>query len=115
MAVVRKAASIRANRDSAPGYRNTISRILAGPAQDSDVTVRLVSVKPGGRLPRRNYGFQRVVTVIQGELLFMDGDGAVHIVAEGDAVIVRLTKDTIFRTIPPVWQGYTSQNLQADK
>lgn len=89
MAVVRKASSIRARRETAPGFRNTLSRILAGPAQGSDVTVRLISVKPGGRLPRRDYGFQRVVTVIQGELVFMDGDGALHTVSEGDAVIVR--------------------------
>ncbi|MBD3278175.1 MAG: cupin domain-containing protein [Candidatus Aegiribacteria sp.] len=89
MAVVRRAASIRAKRDTAPGFRNTLSRILAGPAQGSEVTVRLISVKPGGRLPRRDYDFQRVVTVIQGELIFMDGDGAMHAVSEGDAVIVR--------------------------
>ncbi len=67
-----------------------ISRILAGPAQGcGGLTVRLLTVKPEGRLPRTEFDFQRVVTVLQGELLFMDGDGAVHLVGEGDVIIVR--------------------------
>lgn len=67
-----------------------ISRILAGQAQGcGDLTVRLLTVKPDGRLPRTEFDFQRVVTVLQGELLFMDGDGAMHMVGEGDVVIIR--------------------------
>jgi len=67
-----------------------VSRLLAGQAEGcGDLTVRLISIKTGGRLPRKEYDFQRVVTVIQGKLLFMDGDGAMHAVSEGDVVIVR--------------------------
>ncbi len=67
-----------------------ISRILAGPAQGCDgLTVRLLTIKPEGRLPRTEFDFQRVVTVLQGELLFMDGDGAMHMIGEGDVIIIR--------------------------
>ncbi len=77
-------------RESGPGYRGAISRILAGQAQGcGGLTVRLLSIKPDGRLPRTEFDFQRVVTVLQGELLFMDGDGTMHMVGEGDVVIIR--------------------------
>ncbi len=67
-----------------------ISRILAGPGQGcGDLTVRLLTIKPDGRLPRTEFDFQRVVTVLQGELFFMDGDGAMHVVGEGDVIIIR--------------------------
>ena len=67
-----------------------ISRILAGSAQGcGGLTVRLLTIKPDGRLPRTEFDFQRVVTVLQGELIFMDGDGAMHMVGEGDVVIIR--------------------------
>jgi quercetin dioxygenase-like cupin family protein len=90
MSVIRRSGDIRADRETAPGYRNVITRVLAGPANAcDDITVRMVSIGPRGRMPRTEYGFQRVVTVIQGELLFMDGDGAVHQVGQGDVIIVR--------------------------
>lgn len=90
MAVIRRSGDIRTDREDSAGYRNVISRILAGPAQGCEgMTVRVLSLKPGGRIPRKEYGFTRVVTVIQGELVFMDGDGAVAVVSEGDVVIVR--------------------------
>ncbi len=67
-----------------------ISRVLAGPAQGcGGLSVRLITIKPDGRLPRREFEFQRVVTMLQGELLFMDGDGAMHVVGEGDVIIIR--------------------------
>ncbi|MEN8208203.1 MAG: cupin domain-containing protein [Candidatus Fermentibacteria bacterium] len=90
LALIRKAGSIRTERESRQGYRNVISRVLAGPAQGcDDLTVRLLTIKPEGRVPRTEFGFQRVITVLQGELLFMDGDGAMHQVGEGDVVIIR--------------------------
>lgn len=90
MAIVRNSAEIRADRETSPGNRGVISRILAGPAQGcGDITVRMLSIKPEGRMAREEFDFQRVVTVVQGELLFMDGDGAVHIVSQGDVVIIR--------------------------
>jgi len=90
MALIRRAEEIRAESERGPGYRRVKTRILAGPAQDcGDITVRMLSIGPGGRLPRREYDFQRVMTVIQGELIFMDGDGAVHLLGQGDVVITR--------------------------
>jgi len=90
LALIRKAASIRASRESTQGYRNVISRILAGQAQGcGDLTARLLTINSDGKLPRTEFDFQRVVTVLQGELLFMDGDGAVHVVREGDVIIIR--------------------------
>ncbi len=90
MAVIRRSDEIRADRETAPGYRKVISRILAGPANGcDDITVRMVSIGPQGRLPRAEYSFQRVITVVQGELVFMDGDGTVNLVGQGDVVIVR--------------------------
>ncbi len=90
MALIRQAGSIRAERESRHGYRNVISRILAGSAHGcAGLTVRLLTIKPDGKLPRTEFDFQRVVTVLQGELLFMDGDGSTHMVGEGDVIIIR--------------------------
>jgi len=87
---MRKSDSIRADRETASGYRNVISRILAGQAQGcGGLTVRLLTIKPDGKLPREEFDGQRVITVLQGELFFMDGDGTSHIVREGDVIIVR--------------------------
>jgi quercetin dioxygenase-like cupin family protein len=89
MAIVRKSDEIRADRETGPGYRGVISRILAGNAQGlSGVTVRLLSVKEGGRIPRRDYQFRRTVFILQGELDFMDGDGALHRVGQGDVLLI---------------------------
>jgi quercetin dioxygenase-like cupin family protein len=75
-----------------------ISRILAGQGQGcTDITVRLLTIQPSGKLPRIEYEFQRIVTVLQGSLLFVDGDGAAHSVAEGDVIIVRPYESHHFR------------------
>jgi quercetin dioxygenase-like cupin family protein len=90
MALIRRSGEIRADRETGPGYRNVISRVLAGPANGcDDITVRVVTIGPRGHLPRLQFDFQRVATVIQGQLLFMDGDGSVHMVGQGDVVIIR--------------------------
>ncbi len=89
MAIVRKSGEIRADRETGPGYRGVISRILAGSAQGlSGLTVRLLSVKAGGRIPRREYRFRRTILILQGELDFMDGDGAIHRVGQGDVLLI---------------------------
>jgi len=89
VATVRPAGEIRSVRERGAGFRNTISRILAGPAQGcSGALVRYLTVKKGGRMPRKECQRKRICTVIQGELVFMDGDGAVSLVREGDVVIV---------------------------
>ena len=89
MANVILAKSIRAKRETDAGYRNTTSRILAGPAQGcNNATVRVLTIRPEGRIPRREYDSQRIMTLLQGELIFMDGDGSMHMLGEGDTVIV---------------------------
>lgn len=90
MALIRRAGEIRAARETAAGYRKVVSRVLADQAQGcGDLTVRMLSIGPEGRLPREERDHLRVFVVIQGELLFMDGDGAVHLVGQGDVVVVR--------------------------
>ncbi len=89
MATVLLAKSVRAKREMDAGYRNTTSRIIAGPAQGcNSVTVRILAIRPEGRVPRREYDSQRIITLLEGELLFMDGDGSMHMLGEGDTVIV---------------------------
>lgn len=89
MANVFPAKSARAKRETDAGYRNTSSRILAGPAQGcNSCTVRVLTIRPEGRVPRREYDSQRIITLLQGELLFMDGDGSMHLLGESDTVIV---------------------------
>lgn len=89
MATVLLAKSIRAKREMDAGYRNTTSRIIAGPAQGcNNATVRTLTIRPEGRVPRREYDSQRIITLLEGELIFMDGDGSMHMLGEGDTVIV---------------------------
>ncbi|MCK4671242.1 MAG: cupin domain-containing protein [Candidatus Aegiribacteria sp.] len=89
MANVFLAKSVRAKRETGAGYRNTTSRILAGPAQGcNNATVRVLTIRPEGRVPRREFDSQRIITLLQGELIFMDGDGSMHMLGEGDTVII---------------------------
>jgi quercetin dioxygenase-like cupin family protein len=89
MAKVILAKSVRAKRETDAGYRNITSRILAGPAQGcNNATVRVLTIRPEGRVPRREYDSQRIMTLLRGELMFMDGDGSTHMLGEGDTVIV---------------------------
>lgn len=89
MANVFPAKSVRVKRETDAGYRNTTTRIIAGPAQGSNsATVRILTIRPEGRVPRREYDSQRIITLLQGELIFMDGDGSIHMLGEGDTVIV---------------------------
>ncbi len=89
MANVIPAKSVRTKRETDAGYKNTTTRILAGPAQGcNSVTVRVLTIRPEGRVPRREYDCQRILTLLQGELMFMDGDGSMHMLGEGDTVIV---------------------------
>ena len=89
MANVLLAKSVRTKRMTDPGYRNTTMRILAGPAQGcNSATVKVLTIRPEGRVPRREYDSQRIMTLLQGELMFMDGDGSMHKLGEGDTVIV---------------------------
>ena len=89
MAKVFPAKSVRAKRETDAGYRNTASRIIAGPAQGcNSITVRILTIRPEGKVPRREYDSQRIITLLQGELIFMDGDGSIYMLGEGDTVIV---------------------------
>lgn len=89
MANVIPAKSLRKKREMDAGYKNVTSRIIAGPAQGCNcVTVRVLTILSEGRVPRREYDSQRILTLLQGELMFMDGDGSMHILGEGDTVIV---------------------------
>ncbi len=89
MANVIPAKSLRKKREMDAGYKNVTSRIIAGPAQGcNSITVRVLTILSEGRVPRREYDSQRILTLLQGELMFMDGDGSMHILGEGDTVIV---------------------------
>ncbi|MCD4848248.1 MAG: hypothetical protein K8R76_08665 [Candidatus Aegiribacteria sp.] len=89
MAKVFLAKSVRAKRETDAGYRNTTSRIIAGPAQGcNNATVRVLTIRPEGKVPRREYDSLRIITLLQGELIFMDGDGSMHMLGENDTVIV---------------------------
>ena len=89
MANIFLAKSVRTKREMDAGYKNTTSRIIAGPAQGcNSCTVRVLTIRPEGRVPRREYDSQRIITLLRGELMFMDGDGSMHMLGEGDTVIV---------------------------
>jgi quercetin dioxygenase-like cupin family protein len=90
MALIRRSSEIRQDRKTSPGFRGVISRILAGTAQGcTDVTLRLLSIKAGGRIPRAEYEYRRIAFMLEGQLTMMDGDGSLHGIGQGDVVIIR--------------------------
>lgn len=89
MSRIRKAASIRARRREEVGWREAGERLLAGPAQGiGGFVLRVVTLGPGGRTPRIDLPAIRVVLVMHGEVLHMDGDGTLSTLGAGDVVIV---------------------------
>jgi quercetin dioxygenase-like cupin family protein len=89
MARVRRASEIRTRRPDGPGWTAAGERLLAGQAQGCGAfTVRVISLKSGGRTPRIERPGMRLVLVLAGEVLFMDGDGNLSMLGAGDVLIV---------------------------
>ncbi len=89
MAVVRRASDRRLRRCEAPGWRGGRQAVLAGQAQGIDgFTVRMVTLGPEGTTPRRGMSGERVLLVLSGEVILMDGDGATSILSSGDAALL---------------------------
>lgn len=90
MALIRRASDIRSKRPDGPGWKETRERLLAGPAQGCDrFTFRLVSLKPDGSTPRMQRNGTRTVLLLEGEVLLMDGDGALSKLSTGDVAVIR--------------------------
>lgn len=88
MAQIRRAADIRPKRETEVGWSNTATRMIAGNAQGcSNIGVRVLTIRPEGRMPRMEYPTKRIFFMLKGNLLFMDGDGAIWDLGEGDTVI----------------------------
>jgi quercetin dioxygenase-like cupin family protein len=89
MALIRKASEIHNRRPDGPGWTAAAEKLLAGPAQGCGAfTVRVISLKPGGRTPRIDRPGMRVVLILAGEVLFMDGDGSLAKLGAGDVLMV---------------------------
>ena len=90
MALIRKAREIASRRPDGPGWKEARERLLAGPAQGCDrFTVRTLSLGPGGATPRTERPGSRLLQVLLGEVLLMDGDGGLTRLSTGDAAVIR--------------------------
>lgn len=90
MALIRRASDIRSRRPDGPGWKETRERLLAGPAQGCDgFTVRTISLKPDGSTPRMELKGTRTVLLLEGDILLMDGDGALSKLSSGDVAVIR--------------------------
>jgi|GEM_PF-467189 len=89
MARIRSRREAGWRRCEGAGWRRASQSILAGPAQGSNsVTVRKLMLDAEGATPRRNYSGMRIASILSGSILLMDGDGATHLLQEGDTVII---------------------------
>ena len=90
MALLRRASDIRSRRPDGPGWKEVRERLLVGPAQGCDgFTVRIISLKPDGSTSRMERSGTRMVLLLEGEVLLMDGDGALSKLSTGDVAVIR--------------------------
>ena len=90
MALLRRASDIRSRRPDGLGWKEARERLLAGPAQGCNgFTVRIISLKPDGSTPRTERNGTRTVLLLEGEVLLMDGDGALSKLSSGDVAVIR--------------------------
>ena len=89
MARIRRRREASRRRCEGAGWRNAYESILAGPAQGcNSVTVRKLTIDTEGATPRRDYPGARIIHLLSGTVLFMDGDGATHMLEEGDTLVI---------------------------
>ena len=90
MALIRRAGEPRTRPLSGSGHSKSLESILASQAEGCNrLSVRMLTIRPGGRTARGDSPGERVFHVTAGTPSCMDGDGFVHGLQPGDTVIVR--------------------------
>ena len=90
MALIRKAGEPRRRTPSGGGHSRALESILASQAEGCNrLSVRMLTIAPGGRTARQESPGERVFHVTAGSPVCMDGDGFLHALQPGDTVIVR--------------------------
>lgn len=90
MAMVRRAGEPRRRSLSGSGHSKALESILASQAEGCNrLSVRMLTIRPGGRTAREESPGERVFHITSGRPSCMDGDGFLHSLQPGDTVIVR--------------------------
>ncbi len=80
------------------GYSKTLQRILASQKEGCNrLSMRILTIRPGGHVPRRESGSETICHLLEGTILFMDGDGFINSLKPGDTAIIRPHERYLFR------------------
>ena len=98
MAAIISAGGKRDRVIEEPGYSNTLQKILASQKEGCNrVSVRTLTIRPGGHTPRLESSSETVGHILEGTILFMDGDGFLNSLKPGDTIIIRPHERHLFR------------------
>jgi quercetin dioxygenase-like cupin family protein len=97
--IIRSSSEVRPQHLSDTGYSKVASRLLAGTRDGCNkLTVRLLTLQPGGHIPREAARGERVFYVMSGTGEYVDADGFAHEMYAGDVAVV------------PAWEVFHMQN-----
>jgi quercetin dioxygenase-like cupin family protein len=98
MTVIISADEKRDREVREPGYSKTLQRILVSQKEGCNrLSVRMLTIRSGGHIPRREIGNETICHILEGTILFMDGDGFITSLKPGDTVIIRPHERHLFR------------------
>jgi mannose-6-phosphate isomerase-like protein (cupin superfamily) len=88
--VLRSVNEIRPRHMTEPGYSKVVSKLLAGPAEGCNkITMKLVTIGPGGHTSRDSVGVEKVHFVISGRGEYVDPDGFAREIVPGDVIVIQ--------------------------
>jgi quercetin dioxygenase-like cupin family protein len=87
--LLRSIEGVRPQHMTDPGWSKVVSRLLAGPRDGCNkMTIRLLTIGPGGHTPRDSSGADKLFLVQYGAGEYVDSDGFAHEIGPGDVVFV---------------------------
>ncbi|HRY61292.1 MAG TPA: cupin domain-containing protein [Candidatus Fermentibacter sp.] len=97
--IIRSSSDVRPQHLSDTGYSKVASRLLAGTRDGCNkITLRMLTIQPGGHIPREAARGERVIYVLSGGGEYVDADGFAHEMNAGDTAAV------------PAWEVFHMQN-----
>jgi len=97
--IIRSSSGVRPQHLSDTGYSKVASRLLAGTRDGCNkITVRMLTLQPGGHIPREAARGERVIFVLEGSGEYVAADGFAHEMKPGDVAAV------------PAWEVFHMQN-----
>lgn len=97
--IIRSSTEVRPQHLADTGYSKVASRLLAGTRDGCNkLTFRMLTLQPGGHIPREAARGERVLYVLSGAGEYVDADGFAHEMGVGDVAAV------------PAWEVFHMQN-----